>query len=654
MESTNDKIFVSYSRHDEAFARKLALWLAKTLNMGVWIDVDDIQPGVKWSAAIQDGLDNCEVMVVIVTPESMESVNVEDEWQYFIDLGKPVVPILVRSAVVPYQLRRIQWIDFSEPEEYNDSLRQLIVELRKHLSPIGGESAASGTSKRGKSKAAVAQSKRAQHTVDRINKAEKLLLRQEKALKRNNRVIYFLFGLLTIIVLGVAAFFGWILLNQPDVFYIRGNTAGAFAVLPGSDGAVTLASLEGSAPVGTVIRAGTTPLQLQSESGQVEAVVQPDGIVGVTEISDDNVDLTLEDGNVSVETGGAQGQVNTPYGVEINTNQNIEVIVDPETDEVQASCYEGNCTLTDETDGRSLDLEGGQSITFNGEDRDFSADNIIEIPGSVAFVTNRHGASELYLMRPDGENQTRLTQNTGVRDEAPSWSPNGSQIAFVTTRNGTFDIAVVSSIDGSDVTILTDNSAADTDPAWSPNGQFIAFVSNRTGTDQIYVMNADGTDVIQLTTEGGNYPTWSADSTRIAFSSTRTGNADIFALDLTDEEAIPSNITLNPASDSEPVWSPDGTKIAFVSNRDNNEEIYVIDLLADETEPLNISQDSGRDFDPTWSPDSNRIMFTSERFGSLDIISVAIDNPDNVVQLTSGISTSDQEPAWLPILRAGG
>ena len=55
MQPTTDKIFVSYSRHDEAFARKIAVWLAKTLNMGVWIDIDDIQPGVKWSAAIQDG-----------------------------------------------------------------------------------------------------------------------------------------------------------------------------------------------------------------------------------------------------------------------------------------------------------------------------------------------------------------------------------------------------------------------------------------------------------------------------------------------------------------------------------------------------------------------------------------------------------------------
>src|SRR5688572_12839314 len=136
MSHTTDKIFVSYSRQDEAFARKMAVWLAKTLGLGVWIDVDDIQPGVKWSAAIQDGLDNCEVMVVIVTPEAMQSVNVEDEWQYFIDLGKPVVPILLRSAPIPYQLRRIQYIDFSVRDEYNESLRLLIVELRRHLKPL--------------------------------------------------------------------------------------------------------------------------------------------------------------------------------------------------------------------------------------------------------------------------------------------------------------------------------------------------------------------------------------------------------------------------------------------------------------------------------------------------------------------------------------
>src|SRR5688500_14469167 len=125
MPETTDKVFVSYSRKDEAFARKLAIWLHQALDMGVWLDVDDIPVGIKWSAAIQDGLDNCEVMVVVISPDAMKSVNVEDEWQYFLDQGKPVVPILLRSAPIPYQLRRIQYIDFSVKEEYAESQRKL-------------------------------------------------------------------------------------------------------------------------------------------------------------------------------------------------------------------------------------------------------------------------------------------------------------------------------------------------------------------------------------------------------------------------------------------------------------------------------------------------------------------------------------------------
>lgn len=659
MQPTTDKIFVSYSRHDEAFASKIAIWLANTLNMGVWIDIDDIQPGVKWSAAIQDGLDNCEVMVVIVTPEAMDSINVEDEWQYFIDLGKPVVPILLRSAPVPYQLRRIQWIDFSEKDEYNNSLRQLIVELRQHLKPLDGETTA--PAQRRSKKRAVAQSKKSKHSRQRMNKAEDLIEQQSRVLKRTNRIISFLAVLVVLLCIGFGGFFAWVYFNQPAVFYIRGNTAGGFAVLPGEIEAVALASLNGTAPIGTRIQAGSEPLELQSENGQIEAVVQADGIVGITNFTDEEVDLTVSTGNVSVETGGMRGRLAIPNGIDINVDQNIEVEVDPIADTVQTSCFEGNCTVTDTNNGDTVDLQQGQSITFSNSAPNLDEAVIRDIPGEIAYVTNRHGAAELYLMRPDGSNQTRLTSNNRVEDESPAWSPNGRSLAFVSDISGNFEIYTMSPTGEEDPVNITNSFNQDRSPAWSPDGTAIAFVSNRVnGTDDIYIANADGSEVREITNNGGNQsPTWSPDGLQLAFSSTRTGNAEIFILDLTDAEAIPRNITLNPSADSDPSWSPDGTKIAFVSNRDNNLEIYVLDLTTEGAEAVNISLASGRDFEPTWSPNSSRVMFTSERFGNLDIVSASVDvsatatSAVDVIQLTDGTSESDQEAAWLPIIRAG-
>ncbi len=91
------KVFISYSRKDEEFARQIATDLDR-LGASIWLDVDDIPPGVNWSSAIQQGLDNCDTLLLVVSPDSMDSSNVTDEWQYFRDEGKPIIPIMHRST----------------------------------------------------------------------------------------------------------------------------------------------------------------------------------------------------------------------------------------------------------------------------------------------------------------------------------------------------------------------------------------------------------------------------------------------------------------------------------------------------------------------------------------------------------------------------
>jgi formylglycine-generating enzyme required for sulfatase activity len=131
------RIFISYSRRDEAFARRLASSLSQ-LGADVWIDIEDIPAGMKWSRAIQQGLDLGELLVVIISPDSMASQNVEDEWQYYLDQQKPIIPILWKPAKIHFQLNRIQHIDFQQ-QDYDTALRDLHHELRRkgiHLNPL--------------------------------------------------------------------------------------------------------------------------------------------------------------------------------------------------------------------------------------------------------------------------------------------------------------------------------------------------------------------------------------------------------------------------------------------------------------------------------------------------------------------------------------
>ena len=84
----------------------------------------------------------------------------------------------------------------------------------------------------------------------------------------------------------------------------------------------------------------------------------------------------------------------------------------------------------------------------------------------IAFVSNRDGNFEIYVMDADGSNQTRLTNDPGW-DTMPAWSPDGSRLAFGSDRDGNAEIYVMDA-DGSNQRNLTNNPAWDGDPAWSP------------------------------------------------------------------------------------------------------------------------------------------------------------------------------------------
>ena len=121
------RLFISYSRKDEKFARRLATALSN-IGADVWIDIEDIPAGMNWSKAIQQGLDGGQVLLLILSPDSMESDNVADEWQYYFDHGKPVVPILHKPARIHFQLNRLQYIDF-HTQAFEPAFDELLEEL---------------------------------------------------------------------------------------------------------------------------------------------------------------------------------------------------------------------------------------------------------------------------------------------------------------------------------------------------------------------------------------------------------------------------------------------------------------------------------------------------------------------------------------------
>ena len=276
----------------------------------------------------------------------------------------------------------------------------------------------------------------------------------------------------------------------------------------------------------------------------------------------------------------------------------------------------------------------------------------------IAFHSNRDGNWNIYVMKPDGSNQTRLTDNPAA-DSWPSWSPDGRRITFISSRDDpdpndddTIWEIYVMNADGSGQTRLTNDSAWHSLPRWSPDGQRIAYQSRTDGNWQIYVMNADGSDRTRLTDESrsSSEPSWSPDSQRIAFTSYRDGNNETYVMSA--DGSAQTRLTDDAANDRFPSWSPDGQRIAFYSYRDENWDIYVMN--ADGSAQTRLTDNPARDIRPSWSSDGRHIAFSSDRDDpdpddDERIMSIYMMNADGSGQtrLTDN-SASDHASDWSP------
>ena len=130
--------------------------------------------------------------------------------------------------------------------------------------------------------------------------------------------------------------------------------------------------------------------------------------------------------------------------------------------------------------------------------------------------------------------------------------------------------------DGSGVQRVTNHPAIDSTPTWSPTGTQIAFTSDRSGSPQIYVVNADGTGLVQITRESHcDRPTWSpAPFNEIAYSSRAGAGNNIKVYDFRTNST--KTITDGVGNNESPAFAPNGRHIAFVSSRAGKEQIFTI------------------------------------------------------------------------------
>jgi hypothetical protein len=137
------RIFISYKRQDENFARELRQFLIKWEHV-VWLDVVDIRPGENWDTAIHNGLLKADTVIGVLTPESVQSNNVLDEWGYALTNGKRLLLIQLRQVNdihIPPRYIRIQRINIISNKEEGLSQLKLALNPSPALMLDAGEKA---------------------------------------------------------------------------------------------------------------------------------------------------------------------------------------------------------------------------------------------------------------------------------------------------------------------------------------------------------------------------------------------------------------------------------------------------------------------------------------------------------------------------------
>lgn len=126
------EMFVCYAREDEEFAMRLARRL-ESRGVVVFIDQLSIPPSADWDRAIDAALERCNMLVVVLSPDSVASDPVRSEWHLALDAGKPVLPILRKTCSIPRQLRLRQHLDMTGGQLDDDTILTRLVNAIRSL-----------------------------------------------------------------------------------------------------------------------------------------------------------------------------------------------------------------------------------------------------------------------------------------------------------------------------------------------------------------------------------------------------------------------------------------------------------------------------------------------------------------------------------------
>lgn len=271
--------------------------------------------------------------------------------------------------------------------------------------------------------------------------------------------------------------------------------------------------------------------------------------------------------------------------------------------------------------------------------------------GQIAFVSERDGTPQIFLMDADGNNITQLTSETQGACQ-PEWSPDGNRLAYISPCGGMqerYDGAsiFILNLENNRTDLISTLATGDYDPAWSPDGSRLAFTSLQTGKPQIFIYEFD-TRIFRILMNRSTInrmPAWSPDGERLVFvSPSPVDNQPILFMVDAGGQGEPRAVTGQPNERMlRPAWSPEGSLILFDLGSGG---ILGGRLLTGSQEvPVNTSLALAEN--PAFSPDANWIVFDGAQSGSGLDIYLMLRTGAWLTPLTDDPADSYQ-PAWRP------
>ncbi|MEK6647097.1 MAG: hypothetical protein AABY84_10540 [Candidatus Firestonebacteria bacterium] len=307
-----------------------------------------------------------------------------------------------------------------------------------------------------------------------------------------------------------------------------------------------------------------------------------------------------------------------------------------------------------------------------GKNPMFSGSYADRAVGKIAFMSDRDGDWEIYLMDADGSGVTQLTFNS-FADVDPSFSSDGKRIIFSSNREGgkpeDFEVYTMN-YDGSNQIRITTNSFQDRGPRFSYDGSKIVFyrIDSKNGNNaKIWAMYSDGSGERVLTADenfSDKFPCFSPDGVDIIFQRTNTtkilqntvkqdqGIAYIYTMksDGSFQYSLFSEQTQSKNMDSfeKPYFGANGEKIVFkyknIGESNSNSEIFIADIEG--KNQIVLTQNKVEEDEPVLSKNNKKIAYASNHDGNWEIYVMNV-NGSKQIRLTND-SANDRYPTFSP------